>query len=547
MSDSSLLSHPLFWALIGIIALLFFAFLVYLQYRFQQRLVSIHNELNQKISSLRESEERYRTVVDNTRDVVWKMDMSGRFTFISPSAQEMFGYSLDEIYEKNVSELFDAQTARTIAESLQKRQAGELGNKGVEIELELQRKNGSSLFADTQTTPIFDSSGKPVEIIGVTRDITQRKVAERALSESENLFRAIVDLSPMGIYMYELNSNGELLLMLANRASEEFTGIESEPLIGRTIEEAFPGLAESDLPDKYRRVAREGGRFTQANVPYRHDNRQQRYYDINVFQSGPNRIVVLFIEVTEKLAIEEQLRQTQKIEAIGNLAGGVAHDFNNLLACIMGYSEILIERLADNPEHRRLVEEIHSASERAAALVQRLLAFARKQQLEPKRIDLNRCIESMRTMLSHLVKSDHKLEIELCKGELAIMADLINLEQVLINLVINARDAMPIGGAIKINSQSVRFDSASNGMPPGEYAHLSIADEGIGLSPETKERIFEPFFTTKEVGQGTGLGLSTVYGIVKQCGGYIHVNSEEGKGAEFSLYFPKSIDDSEPS
>ena len=251
-----------------------------------------------------------------------------------------------------------------------------------------------------------------------------------------------------------------------------------------------------------------------------------------------------FRDVTARRQLEEQLRQSQKLEAVGALAGGVAHDFNNLLTVILGHAEILNEVLGASKTERDDVLEITKAARRAAALTRQLLAFGRKQVLQPVVLDLNEVIASLMTMLRRLIGEDIEISIEPAQALGVITADRSQVEQVLVNLVVNARDAMPHGGRIQIRTENASLDASGpyervNGLPSGEFALLTVSDSGHGIAPEHRDRIFEPFFTTKELGKGTGLGLSTVFGIVKQSDGHLILESEVGRGAVFKIYIPR--------
>jgi len=247
--------------------------------------------------------------------------------------------------------------------------------------------------------------------------------------------------------------------------------------------------------------------------------------------------------VTRRKQLEEQFLQAQKMEAVGRLAGGVAHDFNNLLTVIGGFSEVVLDRLGADHQLSPLVRQIQQATERAAGLTQQLLAFSRKQMLQPKIFNLNILVSSIKSMLRHLVGEEIRLDVVLDSGLGHIRADPGQIEQVIMNLVVNARDAMPQGGKLTIMTANVAFDasysSANFRIQPGSYVQLSVSDTGIGMDKEVLSHLFEPFFTTKPKGQGTGLGLATVYGIVKQSGGYIWVESEVGRGSTFHIYLPR--------
>jgi two-component system cell cycle sensor histidine kinase/response regulator CckA len=252
-------------------------------------------------------------------------------------------------------------------------------------------------------------------------------------------------------------------------------------------------------------------------------------------------VIGIVHELTERKRLQDQFNQVQKMEAIGRLAGGVAHDFNNLLTVINGYSELLLARMSEGDPHRMPLQEIHRSGERAAGLTQQLLAFSRKQLVEPKVINLNELVSEMRNMLHRLIGEDISTEINLDPALGRILADSGQLTQVVMNLAVNARDAMPDGGALTLETANVEFpEGAEPPAVPGRFVRLTVADTGVGIDSATLQRIFEPFFTTKAEGKGTGLGLSTVYGIVQQCGGWVAVESEPGHGTTFRIFLPRT-------
>jgi len=387
-------------------------------------------------------------------------------------------------------------------------------------------------------------------------ELIAREKALESLTESEELFKTVFTEAPMGICLVD-SKTGHFL-----RANPMFTRI-----VGRPVEElaavTWKGIthpddlkAEADnlaalnagkmkVFQMEKRYIRPGGavvwtKLTVAPLPA-FDNSNPRYLgmaeDISAGKASEQ----------EKVKLEEQLRQSQKMEAAGSLAGGIAHDFNNILSVILAYSEFLLKKLGQNDPGRADVEEIKKAGLHAAALTRQLLAFSRKQVLQPKVLDVNLVISGMKTMLGRLIGENIKLSTVTGTAPALIKADQGYLEQVLMNLCINARDAMPKGGKLTLEASTVRINEAHihrhGTIEPGDYVRLSVSDTGRGMSEEIQTRIFEPFFTTKPRDKGTGLGLSTVHGIVKQSGGSIVVYSEEGHGTVFKIYFPQVTGD----
>jgi PAS domain S-box-containing protein len=366
------------------------------------------------------------------------------------------------------------------------------------------------------------------------------RAAQDGLRRSEMNFRSLVTDAPYGICRCDsagrlLDANPALMTMLGYSSARELLGKHLAALYSDT-QQWF------ELADYLRSAApfnaliaewkREDGTVIVVRVSGR-----------TVSNGNKERTFELFAEdVTERRALEQQLRQSQKMEAIGRLAGGIAHDFNNLLMVISGYSEFLLERTGSDPALRGPAQEIASAAGRATSLTRQLLAFSRKQMLAPKILDLNSVVTENLKMLTRMIGEDIDLVMAPSSGLGAVRADAGQIEQVIVNLAVNARDAMPSGGRLTIETSNISLDEESarfhESLKAGDYVMLAISDTGVGMDSETQSRIFEPFFTTKGPG-GTGLGLSTVYGIVKQSGGYIWVYSEPGKGTTFKIYLPR--------
>lgn len=362
----------------------------------------------------------------------------------------------------------------------------------------------------------------------------QLEQINQALRESEEQYRGLVDSAFDGVVVQQ-----DRLIKSVNRAYAEMFGYDIEELIGRDIMALTPPdhreyvLAKSAADNSVYETLGLKKDGTEINIEISANN---------FFSNGEPARLAAVRDITERKLLEEQLRQSQKLEAVGQLAGGIAHDFNNLLTVINGYSELILKRLPAQDPGRSNLEEIRKAGDRAASLTRQLLAFSRKQVLQPRVLNLNAIVSDLEKMLNRLIGEDIELRTLLSTDLGSIKADPGQVEQIVMNLVVNARDAMPNGGKLTIETRNVDLDDEYSrqhiAAPPGSYALLSVSDNGCGMDDQTRARIFEPFFSTKEAGKGTGLGLSTVYGIVKQSGGNIWVYSELARGTTFKVYLP---------
>jgi PAS domain S-box-containing protein len=378
-------------------------------------------------------------------------------------------------------------------------------------------------------------NGRPAEIVAAS-DITERRRAEEALAESEALYRKVIEASFDGIDITE-----EGVVREANRGFAEMFGYSIEEVIGRPI---LDFIADESAETVRQRVS-DGVEGTYELVGKRKDGTRillEAMAKNHNIGSRRGRLTALR-DVTEKRQLEEQVRQAQKMEAVGRLAGGVAHDFNNLLTVITSCAELVLMDTAEEDPRQENLQEIRKASQAAAGLTRQLLAFSRQQVIEPKLVTLEEVVTTAEKMLQRLIGEDVELVAVLSRDPATVKIDPGQLEQVIMNLAVNARDAMPEGGKLTLETSAVQLDEtyARTHWPAtaGRFALLAMSDTGIGMTEQTRARIFEPFFTTKEVGKGTGLGLATVYGIVKQSGGFIWVYSEPGRGATFKIYLPR--------
>jgi PAS domain S-box-containing protein len=370
----------------------------------------------------------------------------------------------------------------------------------------------------------------------------QRREAEVALRASEERFRALVENSSDALLLID----GEARVTYLAPSSTRHLGWKPEEMVGRSI---FDFLHPDDRELVGNRMAeslRQPGQLVTAEIRFLHADGSWRIMEgagVNHLKDpSVGAIVVNARDITDRRRLEEQLRQAQKMEAVGQLAGGVAHDFNNLLTAILGYCNLMLDEIPREDPLRPDLEEIHSAGERAAALTRQLLAFSRRQMLQPQIVDINTLVQQLEKLLRRLISEDVELVTALAPALSPVRVDPASVEQVLVNLAVNARDAMPLGGRLTIETANVELDDAYAvthvTARPGHYVMLAVSDTGEGMDAMTSARVFEPFFTTKEQGKGTGLGLATVYGMVKQSGGYIWVYSEPGHGTTFKVYLP---------
>ena len=489
---------------------------------------------------LLQREELFHLISENAADMIAVVDMDGSRIFNSLSYQKVLGYSPEELQNTSPLEQIhpdDRERVMKVAEEARRSGIGK------PLEYRFRHKNGTWLVLESTSSVIRNARGEPERIVTVNRDITERKRAEEALRRSEADFRSVVEHAPYGIY--RANTAGQFLQV--NPALQRMLGYESEEeILGRDpVNGIFQHIGEyqrfvemlthsEEVKDVEMEWKRRDGTPITVRCSGRCINRENS--DLAYFE-------VFAEDVTEKRILEHQLRMAGKMEAVGRLSGGIDHDFNNLLGVIIGYSQVLKRRLDPGNALLEHVEEIEKAGQRATALTRQLLAFSRQQILTPSILELNDLVLNMVKMLPRLLGEDIDVSTCLCPDLGMVKADQGQIEQVIVNLAVNARDAMPKGGKLRIETANVELDQAYAcqhlGAKPGRYVKLAVIDSGAGIDIETLAHIFEPFFTTKGVGKGTGLGLAMVYGVVKQSGGYIWVDSEPGQGASFQIFLPQ--------
>ncbi|HMI85277.1 MAG TPA: response regulator [Polyangiaceae bacterium] len=371
------------------------------------------------------------------------------------------------------------------------------------------------------------------------RERASRREAENALRESERRYRRIIETTNEGVWIVDADSKTTFV----NPRMAAMVGLEPRAMLGTSI---FEFVRDPSIVTALQQHEPHSAKHGEIKLERKDDQATWVLLDTTPVIDGTGQYegaLVMAMDVSSRKRLEEQLRQAQKMEAVGSLAGGIAHDFNNLLSVILSGTSLILEGLKPGDPIIIELEEVLKAGERAGALTRQLLAFSRQQMLEPRTLDLNQIVIGLEKMLRRLIGEDVELSLLLSRMLGKILADPGQIEQIIMNLVVNARDAMPQGGKVTIESGNCELTAAYTalhlGVRPGDYVMLAITDTGIGMDADTRTRIFEPFFTTKEKGRGTGLGLSTVFGIVQQSGGHIWVYSEPGKGTTFKVYFPR--------
>jgi PAS domain S-box-containing protein len=497
---------------------------------------------------LRQSEERYQTLMELSPDGIVIHDV-GRIVYANPAAiRLMGGRQAEDLVGRSVLDFVHPDYRELVVE--RQRVLAESAESADLVEERFIRLDGQEIDVEVVAHSVTYNGRRAVKVLA--HDVTARKRAESGLRASHERFRlltenvrdyAIMMLDPAG-YIVSWNSG-----------AERMTGFRADEAIRQHVGKLFPEEdVDADRPGGMLEQAVRNGRCQEEGWRIRRDG--SRFWASVAVTAllDPSQQIVGFAKIVRDLTerrdaeealrrSEDHLRQAQKMEAIGRLAGGIAHDFNNLLTAIQGHAQFLIEDLNDDSTTQSDAIEIKRAADRAAALTRQLLAFSRRQVLQPQVLDVNRVIRDIQSLLRRVIREDIALVTSLEDGLWDVYADAGQVEQVLMNLVVNARDAMPDGGSLTVQTVNVALDThyvmRGSSVPPGEYVQICVTDTGVGMDRETQTKIFEPFFTTKAEGEGTGLGLATVYGIVRQSLGHISVYSELGRGTTFKVFLPR--------
>ncbi len=504
-------------------------------------------ERKRAVEALQQSEEYYRSLIENTLDIIAVLETDGLVRYRSPSFARTFGYSEAAIEGANVFSLIHPDDRPHVHQILEKG-ARQSGNTDY-FECRVRHQDGTWRVLESIGRRFAAESSVNGYVLN-SRDVTERKQAEEQLRELNETLRAVIETSPLAIYALDLsgairswNSAAERIFGYSERevAGQPVSSlyVEEEQVVRQRIDDAANGHLAVGAEQRCRRL---DGSTIDVSVW----NAQLR--DAAGTVTG---IVEAVADNTERKRLEEQFRQVQKMEAVGRLAGGVAHDFNNLLTVITGYCQMILDQIGASSPIYGDMEQVVKAADRATALTKQLLAFSRRQIVQPKVIDLGKLVADVQPMVKRLLGANVELAVNAQADLGKVRVDPGQIEQVIVNLAVNARDAMPDDGMLAVHIRNTSLDADNPphplNLPAGDYVLLEVIDTGVGMDAHTLSHLFEPFFTTKEKGKGTGLGLSTSYGIVKQNHGEIFVESEPGVGTTFSIYLPMVAEDPEAS
>jgi len=507
--------------------------------KLEQKMLQLKAELKirqQAETEQRASEERFRNLFNSIRDALVVADVEHKITQCNFAFSELFGYTEEEVLGWETSILYaDPAEFAAVGDEIRRR----MDDPAFFCTLTYKRKNGTKFRGETGVFYARDAQGEIYGFIGSIRDITAREATEKKLRDSEQKFRDLFQRHTAVKLLIDAQSGA---IVDANQAAVDFYGWSLEELKTMRIQEI------NTLPAEEVAAEIEQARSQQrVHFEFRHRRADGSVADVAVFSSGirfnkKNLLHEIFHDITQQKELEAQLTQAQKMESVGQLASGIAHDFNNMLAVILGYAGLALKNVAPESKIHADLQKVLDAAHRSAEMTRQLLAFSRKQTIAPQVLDLNSEVEKFLKILRRLIGENIDLAWHPSPHIGPIKIDPAQLDQLLTNLCINARDAINGVGKVIIEAGCVSFDadycSRHSGFEPGEFVLLAVSDTGCGMDEATRQHIFEPFFTTKAVGEGTGLGLATVYGIVKQNHGYINVYSEPNKGTTFRLYLP---------
>ncbi len=514
------------------------------------KVILLHDVRQRKEASrmLEESEQRYRSLFDYNPDAVYGIDTEGRFVALNPASRAVTGHDPDSLLGRSFGEILypaDRERGREVFERV-------LGGDPQEYELRLIHRDGHAVDIEGVSVPVV-VNGEITGVYGIARDVTEARREDEAVRLEREYFATLFDSAPDAIAIL----GGDDRVQRVNEEFQRLFGYTEGESRGRSINELIvPEELRDEGIDLTRRVAR-GDEVAVETVRRRKDGStvEVSIRGRSIRAGGrPVQVYGIYRDISRRKATErelrekeEQLRHAQRLESVGRLAGGIAHDFNNILTVVMGHARMALDDLPGDGGTREDVEAIHRAAERAAKLTNQLLAFSRRQVIHPRPADLNAVVRETEKMLDRLLGEPIQLETRLQEDLWPVRVDPSQIEQVIVNLALNARDAMPEGGRLVVETENTELGSAdversSYDVEAGEYVALRVTDTGGGMDPETLNQVFDPFFTTKERGKGTGLGLAMVFGAVKQSGGYVWADSTPGEGSTFTILLPREVE-----
>jgi two-component system cell cycle sensor histidine kinase/response regulator CckA len=500
-------------------------------------------ERKQSERALRLERDKAQRYLDTADVMLLALDVQGRVTSINRKGCDVLGWSEAELIGRSwIETCLPPSVRETLSRKFDALTSGDVST----VENRVLTKAGEERLIEWRNRVLRDDAGGVIGTFSSGADITERHAAVEALRTTEEQMRFAMTNAGVGIWDMDYTTG----VARMSEILEGHYGLEPGTF-GGTFEDFIHGVHPDDrvaLLETVENATKSGEDFSTLHRTVWPDGTVRWLSNAGRIQLGANgeplRGVGISLDVTERRTLEEQYHQAQKMEAVGRLAGGVAHDFNNLLTAILGYCQLLLADLDPHDPRRADINEIHSAGESAARLTRQLLTFSRKQIIEPRLLDLNNVVTNMRGILARLIGEDVKIVVNVRANLAPVTADLGQMEQIVLNLAVNARDAMPNGGTLTIETANVDLDehhaNRHFSVKPGSYVELTVSDTGTGMTPEVQARLFEPFFTTKDLGKGTGLGLATVHGIVMRCGGSVGVYSEVGRGTSFKVYLPRA-------
>jgi two-component system, cell cycle sensor histidine kinase and response regulator CckA len=487
--------------------------------------------------TLQETDVIFRLLTENTRDVIWTMDLDGHFTYVSPSVFKLRGYTVEEVMQQSIQEAFSSDSAIQALAGIQVLLAQE-ETKDVHTNWELQQpcKDGRIVWTEVSTNIIRDKQGSAYAVLGVSRDITERKIAEGVIAEQAHLLNVALD----PIILRDMND----VLIFWNKAAENLYGWTFDEAKSLKVNQF---ITEVDQP-KYERGVKEFLEKGECKIELQQRAKNGRkiitlsHWSLVRNQDGnPYARLVIDRDITEQRYFETQLRRSQRMESLGTLAGGIAHDLNNVLAPILMSIQILNLKITDS-NLKKLIASLEASTKRGSDVIKQISTFARGTEKNFAPQQLRYSMTEIESMINGTFPKNIQLRIGASKDLSLILGDAVQLQQMLMNLCLNARDAMPDGGRLTVTAEDMYMDESYAhmilGAHPGQYVVLTVADTGTGIPMEIQEKVFEPFFSTKEKGKYSGLGLSMVYAIVKSHNSFIKLYSEIGKGTEIKIFLP---------